>query len=385
MASFHHVFSTYFRCTKVVRNTENGIYYIRLGRLLNGYNNEFPVTGSIDYDLGWLDEKLDLSTFNCIEPAEALLNDSSQHINDSASNLDHHWITKFESNFDKNINDVQGQVSSKTFPLVSTFDQSISEPSSPLNYNYEDIQCKSAGIYGSGNKMPVSSPGQNVPSVFCPSPSSSCSSPKEQEILNENPSTNEFLTWLADEINSGRNQLSPEDFCPSPSSSCNESVGTPSELSPSTAELTTIASTEDSRIEMPVSVVVCNVNPDNVSNTDVALSLDDIATSVKKRRFVNKGKEIPKVQVSLKSMFHPYDKTSGAKPRNRNDRKKVQNKEAAARYRIKKRVEQQELSGEVSGLEEKQEELIKKQDELVGEIKYLKKLICEVLKKQGKL
>ncbi|GIY86239.1 hypothetical protein CDAR_123631 [Caerostris darwini] len=315
MASFHHVFSTYFRCTK----------------LLNGYNNEFPVTGSIDYDLGWLDEKLDLSTFNCLEPAEAVLNDASQHINDSASNLDHHWITKFESNFDKNINDVQGQVSSKTFPLVSAFDQPISEPSSPLNYNYEDIQLKSDGIYGS------------------------------------------------DEINSGQNQLSPEDFCPSPSSSCNESVGTPSELNPSTAELTTISSTEDSRIEMPVSVVVCNVNPDNVSNTDVALSLDDIATSVKKRRFVNKGKEIPKVQVSLKSMFHPYDKTSGAKPRNRNDRKKVQNKEAAARYRIKKRVEQQELSGEVSGLEERQEELIKKQDELVGEIKYLKKLICEIL------
>ncbi|KAJ8283626.1 hypothetical protein COCON_G00024760 [Conger conger] len=59
-------------------------------------------------------------------------------------------------------------------------------------------------------------------------------------------------------------------------------------------------------------------------------------------------------------------------------KKMEQNKTAATRYRQKKRVEQESLSGECSQLEERNRELAEKADSISKEIQYLKGLIEEV-------
>ncbi|CAL8331818.1 unnamed protein product [Lota lota] len=72
--------------------------------------------------------------------------------------------------------------------------------------------------------------------------------------------------------------------------------------------------------------------------------------------------------------------SSGAPPRvvEKKLKKMEQNKTAATRYRQKKRVEQEVLSGECDELETKNHELAEKVDALSREIKYLKDLMEEV-------
>ncbi|XP_013793384.1 uncharacterized protein LOC106477350 [Limulus polyphemus] len=67
----------------------------------------------------------------------------------------------------------------------------------------------------------------------------------------------------------------------------------------------------------------------------------------------------------------------------RRDRKKVQNKEAATRYRIKKRLEAQCLQTEENVLVEKNNELREKMKKLENELSYLKSLTKEVLRMKG--
>jgi hypothetical protein len=134
-----------------------------------------------------------------------------------------------------------------------------------------------------------------------------------------------------------------------------------------------------------INVAVCNVNVtvSNVTNPvspEPTLSIDEVTRSGRKRKVVNYGDEIPKVKVIITD--YPSF-TSSPKGKDRRERKKVQNKEAAARYRIKKRMEDKELSNEVDGLESQQKELKEKHDELQSEIKYLKSLMCEILQKKG--
>jgi len=127
-----------------------------------------------------------------------------------------------------------------------------------------------------------------------------------------------------------------------------------------------------------INVTVCNVA--SPASSEPAVNIEEVTRSVRKRKFVNYGDEIPKIKVFL-TEYPPLTRTP--KPKDRRERKKVQNKEAAARYRIKKRMEEKELSDEVDGLESRQKELKEKHDELQSEIKYLKSLMCEILQKKG--
>lgn len=77
----------------------------------------------------------------------------------------------------------------------------------------------------------------------------------------------------------------------------------------------------------------------------------------------------------------PYESKREA----RRQRKKIQNKEAAARYRMKKRVQDQELGDEVQKLESKQKTLQTKHDQLKNEISYLKSLMREMFQRRGLL
>ena len=74
-----------------------------------------------------------------------------------------------------------------------------------------------------------------------------------------------------------------------------------------------------------------------------------------------------------------------ASPIDRKARKRDQNKEAATRYRVKKREESQTLSGEIQGLESKNKALKDKVEGLSREIKYLKDLLIEVKMLKGQI
>lgn len=151
--------------------------------------------------------------------------------------------------------------------------------------------------------------------------------------------------------------------------------------SPESPSLTSDFSNNDlqsSRIQ----VLVC----DTVTSptfSEPALSIEEVSESVRKRKFVNDGGSGPKI---VKVMFPddiPAACTRMPKAKDRREKKKVQNKEAAARYRIKKRKEEKILSDEVEKLESTQKELQEKHDQLQMEIKYLKSLMCEMLTKKG--
>lgn len=129
-----------------------------------------------------------------------------------------------------------------------------------------------------------------------------------------------------------------------------------------------------------VHVSVCD-NVSSSSSFEPVLSIEEVSRSVRKRKFVSDGESIPKIKVILTDKGLASAATP--RPKDRRERKKVQNKEAAARYRIKKRMEDQVLSDEVDVLESQQKKLKSKHDDLQSEIKYLKKLMCEILVKKG--
>jgi hypothetical protein len=150
-------------------------------------------------------------------------------------------------------------------------------------------------------------------------------------------------------------------------------------LSPQPSSFT--ADLTSNSFDLPqIHVSVCD-NVEIPSNTEPVLSIEEVSQSVRKRKFVSDGESIPKVKVILTECVPAAARTR--KPKDRRERKKVQNKEAAARYRIKKRVEEKVLSDEVESLESQQKELQDKHDGLQSEIKYLKSLMCEILTKKG--
>ncbi|XP_066292884.1 activating transcription factor of chaperone-like [Branchiostoma lanceolatum] len=76
---------------------------------------------------------------------------------------------------------------------------------------------------------------------------------------------------------------------------------------------------------------------------------------------------------------------SAACPRQKKEKKRDQNKNAATRYREKKRSEQQTLLSEHEGLEKRNAELKEKVDQMTREIKYLKDLMSEVYVLKGQM
>jgi len=67
----------------------------------------------------------------------------------------------------------------------------------------------------------------------------------------------------------------------------------------------------------------------------------------------------------------------------RKERKKLQNKNAATRYRQKKKEENTLIDGEIDQLERTNRELKEKEDQMKREIDYLKKLMSDVYKARG--
>lgn len=81
----------------------------------------------------------------------------------------------------------------------------------------------------------------------------------------------------------------------------------------------------------------------------------------------------------------PYD-SDGDNVHEKKQRKKMQNKNAATRYRVKKRIEKESLQEQEVNLSDKNKELREKVESLQREIKYMKELMNEINKaKQRKI
>jgi len=84
----------------------------------------------------------------------------------------------------------------------------------------------------------------------------------------------------------------------------------------------------------------------------------------------------------------PYTKTSQGVARetkltDRKQRKKQQNRDAALRYRMKKKAESESTDTECNKLEKRNKDLSDKCDQMTREIKYLKDLMTEVHRVRG--
>lgn len=86
------------------------------------------------------------------------------------------------------------------------------------------------------------------------------------------------------------------------------------------------------------------------------------------------------------TLFSPYPKEKPARVRSpqQKKRKREQNKDAATRYRVKKREEQESIQTELCGLEKENVELKDKVASISKEIEYLKNLMLEVCKNKLK-
>lgn len=79
-----------------------------------------------------------------------------------------------------------------------------------------------------------------------------------------------------------------------------------------------------------------------------------------------------------------YSRSTGRRTLgDRKERKKLQNKNAATRYRQKKKEENNLIESEIEDLENKNKELKDKEDQMKREIEYLKKLMSDVYKARG--
>lgn len=76
----------------------------------------------------------------------------------------------------------------------------------------------------------------------------------------------------------------------------------------------------------------------------------------------------------------PYSRLA---PEDKKSRKKEQNKNAATRYRMKKKQEIEEILSEEKDLQDKHDDLENKVTELQREIKYLKSLMRDLFKAKG--
>ena len=109
------------------------------------------------------------------------------------------------------------------------------------------------------------------------------------------------------------------------------------------------------------------------STVDVAQMLDS---------FEESSSDTDYIPPTKKSRPSPYEKPARSMTE-RKSRKKQQNKDAATRYRQKKKVEATGVYSECETLEKRNTELKEKVDQMTKEIKYLKDLMADVFKRKG--
>lgn len=108
----------------------------------------------------------------------------------------------------------------------------------------------------------------------------------------------------------------------------------------------------------------CPSSPETPVRKSIATTLQTVTTRPKPTYFVP----------------YPKEKPAKVKSPQQKKRKREQNKDAATRYRVKKREEQELVQKELTGLEKDNVELKEQVTSLSKEIEYLKNLMLEVYK-----
>lgn len=109
--------------------------------------------------------------------------------------------------------------------------------------------------------------------------------------------------------------------------------------------------------------------------------LDDLSTVSDKGSQIS-GHEFTKLKSKSKNecvRSYPYE-VDVSHSHNKKDRKKVQNKNAATRYRVKKRQEKESLQSQENRMSNKNKTLKEKVESLQREISYMKELMNEIYK-----
>lgn len=138
-----------------------------------------------------------------------------------------------------------------------------------------------------------------------------------------------------------------------------------------------------------ISPVLSPVSPDDIDSvlssgpSSPALSQQDSTIDLVQMldSYIESNSEQEKEPVK-KSRSSPYEKPARSVSE-RKSRKKQQNKDAATRYRQKKKAEASGIHGECETLEARNKELKEKVDQMTREIKYLKDLMADVYKRKG--
>ncbi|XP_015905193.1 cyclic AMP-dependent transcription factor ATF-4 [Parasteatoda tepidariorum] len=304
--------------------------------LENGKTNDAAVQVTDFNDLPWYDEKVDLSIFEDTKNIQFSETDFDELLSIIGSNSDNSYLSS----------EIQNASNIDAFNFDLNVQSQVASP---------------------GSSIYPSSPGYETAEVHSPS----------ESVVSEVGSPSEYLYSP---------ECEPISEADSPLS-CVSEVTIDSQISADfDLSVGNYESTYDSNGPNTMPAVFVTVvggqhaSPDEVAE---ALTIEEVSSSIRNKKYVGKVKEIPKVHVSLKNAFHPYSKATSKRGSNKAERKKIQNKEAAARYRVKRRIEEKGLSDEVSGLEAEQQKLQSKHDDLLTEIKYLKKLMREMLERKG--
>lgn len=134
------------------------------------------------------------------------------------------------------------------------------------------------------------------------------------------------------------------------------------------------------------------LSPVSLEEVESLLSSEPCSPQSVSDSVVESPKEMSYLEAQLKAPLPPkrrgrqpapYQKV--CKSTDRKQRKKQQNKDAALRYRMKKKEENSSITAECDELEEKNRQLKEKVDTMTREINYLKSLMAEVYKAKGLL
>lgn len=135
----------------------------------------------------------------------------------------------------------------------------------------------------------------------------------------------------------------------------------------------------DSSVSMPSS-------PESLQTIDSShlSELNDSFSQVSENDFVEVKSISKRSKRDTKSRTTPYNLDNVVHVADKKVRKKVQNKNAATRYRVKKRIEKLSLSEQEGSLVDRNKELKEKVESLQREISYMKELMSEIQKAKQK-
>ncbi|XP_078611185.1 uncharacterized protein LOC144881773 [Branchiostoma floridae x Branchiostoma japonicum] len=274
------------------------------------------------------------------------------------------WMTEFnllESLIEKTAQDMN-----MPNPTALSDSMSVGAFSLESTFGMDLVEEKPLAEFGIGSPLLTSGPGELLPLL---------ADVKEEPSPFPAPMSYSNLTPVA-------TTLSGADFLTT--SVASSTVSTPPVSAPSSPTQQSFASTEllAKLLVEPISEPTPPSSPESYQSTPAS-------SPTSRKRHASSVSDVSSVgQPEAKKPRSPRTKSAArtsACPRQKKEKKRDQNKNAATRYREKKRSEQQTLLSQHEGLEKRNAELKEKVDQMTREIKYLKDLMSEVYVLKGQM